>query len=110
MINPYIIPNDEKGKAIIFGYVLDVKDKGDCNMLLFKKDTMDPSSEIISVAAWAPVPGQNSTIDMREMTNDVKGRFVVCICKIRTREKDGKLYQNYDLKYIIKAPLPKEEQ
>ena len=62
MINPYIIAADEKDKAIIFGYVIDVKDRGDSNMLLFKKDTMDPSSDIIAVAAWGAVPGQNCSI------------------------------------------------
>ena len=108
MINPYIIAADEKDKAIIFGYVIDVKDHGDANMLLFKKDTMDPSSEIIAVAAWGAVPGQNCSIDMREMTMDCKGRFCVCVCNIRPKEKDGKIYNNYDLRYIIKAPKPKE--
>lgn len=108
MINPYIIAADEKDKAIIFGYVIDVKDRGDSNMLLFKKDTMDPSSDIIAVAAWAPVPGQSSSIDMREMTMDCKGRFCVCVCNIRQKEKDGKMYNNYDLRYIIKSPKPKE--
>lgn len=108
MINPYKVSGDDKERAIIFGYVLDVKDRGDSNILLFKKDTTDPSSPLISVAAWAAMPGQNTTVNMREMTADVKGRFVVCICTIRTREKDGKLYENYDLRYIIKAPLPKE--
>ena len=83
MINPYIIAADEKDKAIIFGYVIDVKDRGDSNMLLFKKDTMDPSSDIIAVAAWGAVPGQNCSIDMREMTMDCKGRFCVCVCNIR---------------------------
>lgn len=42
---------------------------------------------------------------MYEMTKDLKGRFVVCIVSIRTKEKDGKKYENYDLKYIAKAPL-----
>lgn len=108
MINPYIIAADEKDKAIIFGYVIDVKDREDSNMLLFKKDTTDTSSEIIAVAAWAPIPVQNSTVDMREMTMDCKGRFCVCVCKVRPKEKDGKMYQNYDLRYIIKAPKPRE--
>ncbi len=108
MINPYIIGADEKDKAIIFGYVLDVKDKGDSCVLLFKKDTMNPSSEIIGVAAWAPVEGQSSSVDMREMVLDCKGRFVVCVCKVRPKERDGRMYQNYDLRYIIKAPIPKE--
>lgn len=104
VINPYIISGNEKDKAIIFGYVIDVKDRGDSNILLFKKDTTDPSSELIAVAAWAADPGQKNTVDMRKMTGDLKGRFVVCICRVRPKEKDGKNYNNYDLQYIIKSP------
>lgn len=104
MINPYIISGNEKDKAIIFGYVIDVKDRGDANILLFKKDTTDPSSGLIAVAAWAADPGQKNTVDMRKMTENLKGRFVVCICKVRQKERDGKNYSNYDLQYFIKAP------
>ena len=53
MINPYEL-KDERALGLIQGYVIDVKDKGDCNMLLFKKDTMYRASDLISVAAWAP--------------------------------------------------------
>lgn len=103
MINPFELV-DGKNYGIIFGYVIAVKDKGDVNMLLFKKDTTDPSSDLIAVAAWAPAEGQ-SGVDMYEMTKDLKGRFVVCVVGIRQRIKDGKTYQNYDLKYLIKPPL-----
>ena len=103
MINPFELV-DGKNYGIIFGYVIAVKDKGDVNMLLFKKDTTDPSSDLIAVAAWAPAEGQ-SGVDMYEMTKDLKGRFVVCVVNIRQREKDGKRYENYDLKYLIKPPL-----
>ena len=60
-------------------------------MLLFKKDTIDPLSELIAVAMWAPAEGQ-SGVDMYEITKDLKGRFVVCVVSIRQREKDGKRY------------------
>ena len=59
MINPYEL-KDERALGLIQGYVIDVKDKGDCNMLLFKKDTMDRASDLISVAAWAPQAGQDT--------------------------------------------------
>ena len=85
MINPYIIAADEKDKAIIFGYVIDVKDRGDSNMLLFKKDTMDPSSDIIAVAAWGAVPGQNCSIDMRETVRvDFACVYAISVLKKRT--------------------------
>ena len=73
-------------------------------MLLFKKDTIDPLSELIAVAMWAPAEGQ-SGVDMYEITKDLKGRFVVCVVSIRQREKDGKRYENYDLKFLINPPL-----
>ena len=41
MINPVKL-TEGKQYAIIQGYVIDVRDRGDANMLLFKKDTMDP--------------------------------------------------------------------
>ena len=79
MVNPYKLTDGRK-LALIQGYVIDVKDRGDVNMLLFKKDTQDPSSKLISVAAWALAEGQSGA-DMREMTKDTKGKFVVCIVK-----------------------------
>lgn len=103
MINPFRLADDDKDKAIIYGYCIDVKDYGDVCMLLFKKDTMDPSSDLISVAAWGVPPGMSGT-DMRKMGLDCKGKFVVCVVGIRKKEKDGKLYENFDLKFIIKAP------
>ena len=106
MVNPYKLTDGRK-LALIQGYVIDVKDRGDVNMLLFKKDTQDPSSKLISVAAWALVEGQSGA-DMREMTKDTKGKFVVCVVKVRDKEKDGKLYENYDLTYIIKPPMQKQ--
>ncbi len=105
MVNPYEL-NDERKLGIIQGFVIDVKDKGDCNMLLFKKDTMDRDSGLISVAAWAPQEGQD-TPNMKEMTDDVKGKFIACVVIIRKKEKDGKLYTNYDMKYLIKPPSDK---
>lgn len=105
MINPYEL-KDERALGLIQGYVIDVKDKGDCNMLLFKKDTMDRASDLISVAAWAPQAGQD-TPDMKAMTDDVKGKFIACIVIIRKKEKNGKLYTNYDMKYLIKPPVGK---
>ena len=105
MINPYEL-KDERALGLIQGYVIDVKDKGDCNMLLFKKDTMDRASDLISVAAWAPQAGQD-TPDMKAMTDDVKGKFIACIVIIRKKEKNGKLYTNYDRKYLIKPPVGK---
>ena len=106
MVNPYKLTDGRK-LALIQGYVIDVKDRGDVNMLLFKKDTQDPSSKLISVTAWALAEGQSGA-DMREMTKDTKGKFVVCIVKVRDKEKDGKLYENYDLTYIIKPPMQKQ--
>ena len=40
MVNPYVIGMSKDGKplALVLGYVLGVKDKGNVNMLLFKKD------------------------------------------------------------------------
>ena len=72
MVNPYKLTDGRK-LALIQGYVIDVKDRGDVNMLLFKKDTQDPSSKLISVAAWALAEGQSGA-DMREMTKDTKGK------------------------------------
>ncbi len=105
MVNPYILPKqpEDKQYALICGYVIAVKDRGNVNMLLLRKDTMDSSSELISIAAWGLAEGQHGA-DMREMTMDCKGRFVFCIVMIRPKVKDGKVYNNYDLKYIVKAP------
>ena len=103
MINPFELMNGKRF-GVIQGYVIDVRDRGDVNMVLFKKDTSNPSSKLIAVAAWALAEGQSGA-NMYEMTKDLKGRFVVCIVSIRTKEKDGKKYENYDLKYIAKAPL-----
>lgn len=107
MRNPYILPLLPGGKqyAIIQGYVVAVKDRGDVNMILLRQDTMDSKSKLISVAAWALADGQSGT-DKKEMAADLKGRFVVCIAGRRLKEKDGKVYENYDLKYLIKAPQP----
>ena len=105
MINPVKL-TEGRQYAIIQGYVIDVRDRGDANMLLFKKDTMDPSSKLLSVAAWALAEGQ-SGYDMQEMTNDLKGRFVVCVTKVRSKIRDGKLYENYDLIYLIRPPEPR---
>ncbi len=105
MQNPFRL-TEGKQFAVIQGYVIDVKDRGDVNMLLFKKDTMDPSSKLISVAAWALADGQSGT-DMREMTKDLKGRFVVCIVKVREKIKDGKTFENFDLLYLVKPPVSK---
>jgi len=41
------------------------------------------------------------------MTNDLKGKFVVCVTKVRSKVRDGKLYENYDLVYLIKPPEQK---
>lgn len=106
MTNPYKLV-DGKKYAVIQGYVIDVKDRGDVNMVLFKKDTLDPSSKLISVAAWGLAEGQSGA-DLREMTMDIKGKFVVCIVKVREKVKDGKLYENFDLAYIIKPPAQKQ--
>ena len=97
---------DERALGLIQGYVIDVRDKGDCNMLLFKKDTMDRNSDLVAVAAWAPKEGQN-TPDLKKMTDNVKGRFIACIVIIRKKEKDGKVYTNYDMKYLVKPPAEK---
>lgn len=105
MVNPYEL-KDERDLGLIQGYVIDVRDKGNCNMLLFKKDTLDRESDLISVAAWAAQEGQNSP-DMKKMTDDLKGKFVACIVIIRKKEKDGKLYTNYDMKFLIKPPAEK---
>jgi len=102
MINPFKL-TEGRQYAIIQGYVIDVRDRGDANMLLFKKDTMDPSSKLLSVAAWALADGQSGH-DMQEMTNDLKGKFVVCVTKVRPKIRDGKLYENYDLIYLIRPP------
>ena len=102
MKNPYEL-REGKRLGIVQGYVIDVKDRGDANMLLFKVDTTDPSSDLIAVAAWAAAEGQTSP-DMKEMTNNLKGRFVVCVVLIRQKERDGRLFTNYDLQYIVKPP------
>lgn len=104
MNNPCIIPADGSEKAIVAGYVISIKDHGDHNILLFKEDTMDSGSKLVPVAAWGSAPGQSTGIDMQKITNDIKGRFVVCLCKVRKKEKDGKMYTNYDLQYIFKSP------
>lgn len=41
-------------------------------------------------------------------TAELRDKFVVCIVKVRDKEKDGKLYENYDLTYIIKPPMQKQ--
>lgn len=105
MINPYDL-TDERKLALIQGYVLDVKDKGDVNMLLFRKDTTKKDSGLISVAAWAAGEGQD-TPDMKKMTDGLKGSFVACVVVVRQKERDGKLYTNYDLKFLIKPPKEK---
>ena len=105
MINPYDL-TDSRQLALIQGYVIDVKDKGDVNMLLFRKDTTDGNAGIVSVAAWAASEGQDSP-NMKKMTDDLKGAFVVCIVFVREKEKDGKLYTNYDLKYFVRLPKGK---
>lgn len=105
MINPVKLA-DGKQYAIIQGYVIDVRDRGEANLLLFKKDTMDPASQLLSVAAWALAEGQ-SGYDLQAMTYDLKGKFVVCVTKVRSKVKDGKLYENYDLVYLIKPPEQK---
>lgn len=105
MINPYDL-TDSRQLALIQGYVVDVKDKGDANMLLFRKDTTSGESGVISVVAWAAGEGQD-TPDMKKMTDDLKGTFVACIVYVRKKEKDGKLYTNYDLKFLIRPPKEK---
>ena len=70
MINPVKLA-DGKQYAIIQGYVIDVRDRGEANLLLFKKDTMDPASQLLSVAAWALAEGQ-SGYDLQAMTYDLK--------------------------------------
>lgn len=104
MINPYEL-KDERALGLIQGYVIDVKDKGDCNMLCSRK-TQGIGLRPVSVAAWAPQAGQD-TPDMKAMTDDVKGKFIACIVIIRKKEKNGKLYTNYDMKYLIKPPVGK---
>lgn len=108
MRNPYVLPDLPEGKqyAIIQGYVIAVKDRGNANMILFREDTMDAQSQLVSVAAWALADGQSGT-DMKTITQDLKGRFVVCVVSIREKEQDGKVYKNFDLKYIVKTPLNK---
>ena len=105
MVNPYDL-TDSRQLAPIQGYVVDVKDKGDVNMLLFRKDTTKGDGGLISVAAWAAGEGQD-TPDMKKMTDGLKGAFVACVVIVRKKEKDGKLYTNYDLKYLIRPPKEK---
>ena len=105
MVNPYDL-TDLRQLALIQGYVVDVKDKGDVNMLLFRKDTTKGDGGLISVAAWAAGEGQD-TPDMKKMTDGLKGTFVACVVIVRKKEKDGKLYTNYDLKYLIRPPKEK---
>ena len=69
MINPYDL-TDTRHLALVQGYVVDVKDKGDVNMLLFRKDTTKGDAGLISVAAWAAGEGQDSP-DMKKMTNEI---------------------------------------
>ena len=97
MVNPYDL-TDSRQLALIQGYVVDVKDKGDVNMLLFRKDTTKGDGGLIS--------GQD-TPDMKKMTDGLKGAFVACVVIVRKKEKDGKLYTNYDLKYLIRPPKEK---
>ena len=105
MRNPYVLPGLPEGKqyAIIQGFVIAVKDRGDANMILFREDTMDTQSPLVSVAAWGLSEGQSGT-DMKAITEDLKGKFVVCVVGIREKEQDGKVYRNYDLKYIVRTP------
>ena len=105
MVNPYVIGMSKDGKplALVLGYVLGVKDKGNVNMLLFKKDNTDPESEVISVAAWGLSDGQHGA-DMREMTKDLKGRYVACVVTIRKKVRDGKTYETCDLEFLVKPP------
>lgn len=44
---------------------------------------------------------------MKKMTDGLKGAFVACVVIVRKKEKDGKLYTNYDLKYLIRPPKEK---
>ena len=85
MVNPYKLTDGRKF-ALIQGYVIDVKDRGDVNMLLFKKDTQDPSSKLISVAAWALAEGQSGA-DMREMTKDTKVNLLSVLLRFVIRKK-----------------------
>ena len=105
MINPYDL-TDSRQLALIQGYVVDVKDKGDVNMLLFRKDTTKGDGGLVSEAAWAVVEGHD-TPDMKKMTDVLKGTVVDGIFIVRKKEKDGKLYTNYDLKYLIRPPKEK---
>ena len=62
-------------------------------MLLFKKDTMDPSSEIVAVDAWAPVPGQSSSIDISNACDrrffDVReSMYMDCVKKYKREEAE----------------------
>lgn len=75
MINPYDL-TDSRQLALIQGYVVDVKDKGDVNMLLFRKDTTKGDGGLVSVAAWAVGEGQD-TPDMKKMTDDLKGTLII---------------------------------
>ena len=85
MVNPYDL-TDSRQLALIQGYVVDVKDKGDVNMLLFRKDTTKGDGGLISVAAWAAGEGQD-TPDMKKMTDGLKGAFVACVVIVRKKEK-----------------------
>ena len=103
MKNPFELATDGRSYGIISGYVVDVKDKGDKNILLFRKDTTDKSSDLVAVAAWGLAEGQTGP-DLYGMTKDLKGRFVVCVVNIREKFYDGKKYTNYDLKFFVKTP------
>lgn len=103
MKNPFELATDGKSYGIISGYVVDVKDNGNRNILLFRKDTTDKSSDLVAVAAWALAEGQTGP-DLYGMTKDLKGRFVVCVVNIREKTFEGKKYRNFDLKFLIKMP------
>ena len=106
MVNPYDL-TDSRQLALIQGYVVDVKDKGDVNMLLFRKDTTKGDGGLISVAAWAAGEGQD-TPDMKKDDGWLEGSLCCLRCHCsQERKKDGKLYTNYDLKYLIRPPKEK---
>ena len=42
---------------------------------------------------------------MREMTKDLKGRYVACVVTIRKKVRDGKTYENCDLEFLVKPPI-----
>lgn len=91
MVNPYDL-TDSRQLALIQGYVVDVKDKGDVNMLLFRKDTTKGDGGLISVAAWAAGEGQD-TPDMKKMTDGLKGAFVACVHCSQERKGRQAVYE-----------------